>query len=122
MRTTLGRQATGQWGEALAARYLTDSGWELLDCNWRCAAGELDIVAREGATIVFCEVKTRSSTAFGDPAAAVVTAKAQRIRRLAVHWLAAHRSHPAAEVRFDVISVVRPRTGPVSLRHLRAAF
>jgi putative endonuclease len=72
--------------------------------NWRVRAGELDVVARSGATIVFCEVKTRRSDTFGLPAEAVTPAKRARIRRLAVQWLADNGEH-AAVLRFDVASV-----------------
>ncbi len=66
------KDAVGQYGERVAAQHLIDSGLEILDRNWRCRDGELDIVARDGDVIVFCEVKTRSSTAYGDPAEAVI--------------------------------------------------
>ena len=77
----------------------------MLDRNWRCREGELDIVARCGDTIVFSEVKTRSSNAYGSPAEAVGAAKQRRIRRLALLWLRDRGVH-AAEIRFDVVSVV----------------
>jgi putative endonuclease len=74
--------------------------------NWRVREGELDLIARSGATIVFCEVKTRRTDAFGIPAEAVTPAKQARIRRLAVRWLADNGEH-AAGLRFDV-AAVRP--------------
>lgn len=113
----------GRWGEDLAARHLADGGAQVLVRNWRCRQGELDIVALEDdGTVVFCEVKTRSGTGFGQPAEAVGAVKARRIRRLALLWLADHRPPGSEHLRFDVISVVRaPGVAPV-LTHLREAF
>ncbi len=112
------KDAVGRYGEQVAARHLQDSGLVILERNWRCRHGELDIVAREGPVLVICEVKTRSSVAFGDPAEAVVGAKAARLRRLAALWLDAH---PGAwpEVRIDVVSVLRRRQGAAAVTHLR---
>ena len=76
-----------------------------MDRNWRIAGGELDVVVRKGRTTVFCEVKTRTNTAFGWPAEAVTPAKQARVRRLAAQWLAA-RAERAGVVRFDVASVL----------------
>ena len=80
------KQALGAYGEALAARHLVEQGMVLLDRNWRCEAGEIDLVLRDGEVLVVCEVKTRSSLAYGHPAEAVTPAKQQRIRRLARRW------------------------------------
>jgi putative endonuclease len=113
------KDAVGQYGERVAVRFLEDAGLEIIERNWRCRQGELDIVAREGTTLVFCEVKTRSSTAFGDPAEAVVGAKAQRLRRLAGCWLVEHPGR-WSELRIDVISVLRHRQGAAEVRHLRS--
>jgi len=114
----------GQDGEELAAQHLTEDGFTVLDRNWRCREGELDIVARDpDGTLVFCEVKTRSSALFGLPAEAVGRVKANRIRQLALRWLDDHpAARSAADIRFDVVSVVRPRGFAPELQHLRAAF
>lgn len=115
--------ALGRWGEDLAARHLTDAGMQVLDRNWRCARGELDLVARDrDGTVVFVEVKTRSGTGFGSPAEAVTPAKAKRLRRLACLWLLEHRQPGAAALRFDVVGIVRLPGQVPELRHLRAAF
>lgn len=111
----------GARGERIAAAYLTDAGLRLLDRNWRCREGELDIVAREGAAIVFCEVKTRRAVGYGHPVEAVTPAKQRRLRVLAQRWLAAHDEH-ARDLRFDVVGVLVPATGPAQVTHLRAAF
>ena len=111
----------GRFGEELAARHLEAAGLEILDRNWRCGEGEIDIVAADGPTLVVCEVKTRSGTAFGDPAEAVVGTKAARLRRLALRWLAA-QGVGWRDLRFDVVTVVRRRDGDPVVRHLRGAF
>lgn len=110
-------RAVGQHGEDLACEHLEQRGWELLDRNWRCASGEIDIVARQGDCVVFCEVKTRRSQRFGSPVEAVTPAKAARLRRLAGEWLRAH-DLPVPHIRVDVIGVLVPRSGPVDLVHL----
>jgi putative endonuclease len=113
-------QAVGRVGEELAAARLEGTGLRILDRNWRCAEGEIDIVADDGGTLVVCEVKTRSGPAFGDPAEAVDRAKAARLRRLALRWMAAHGTG-WRDLRFDVVTVVRGPDGVV-VRHLRGAF
>jgi putative endonuclease len=108
----------GRRGEEAAARHLIGLGWRILDRNWRCAEGELDIVAHDGAEIVVCEVKTRSSTDYGTPAEAVTPAKAARLRRLAVRWLIAHAIGGTA-VRIDVIGLVADGPSRFTVDHLR---
>jgi len=111
----------GAWGEDLAVEYLEGSGLTILARNWRCRHGELDIVATDGQTVVFCEVKTRSGLGFGGPAEAVGWQKVRRIRLVAAAWLAeAGRGWP--DLRFDVVSIVCPRGQQPSVEHLRGAF
>jgi putative endonuclease len=104
------RSALGARGEDLAAAWYQAQGYEVIDRNWRSAVGELDLVARRGRTTVFCEVKARTTSAFGGPAEAITPAKRARIRRLAAQWLAqAGRGAGAARsgpVRFDVATVL----------------
>jgi len=111
----------GAHGERIAAAFLGDAGLRVLDRNWRCRDGELDIVARDGDALVFCEVKTRRGTGFGHPAEAVTAVKQRRLRTLAQRWLAAHDEH-APELRFDVVAVLVPPTGPAEVTHLPGAF
>jgi putative endonuclease len=118
---TRAKDAVGAYGERVAVRYLIDQGMVLLDRNWRCGAGELDAILRDGDTLVFAEVKTRRGGRFGVPAEAVVPAKVTRLRRLAAIWLAQSTLRPP-EVRFDVISVLPQPTGPAAVEHLRGAF
>ena len=102
------RLALGAGGEAAAAAWYAAQGYELLDRNWRVRGeidGELDLVVRKGRLVAFCEVKTRSSMAYGSPALAVGRDKQRRLRRLAAAWLRVHRVR-ADHVRFDVATVV----------------
>jgi putative endonuclease len=96
-------RARGQFGEDLAARHYLEAGYELLDRNWRCPLGELDLVAGRGALTVFCEVKARRSEAFGPPASAITPAKQRRICLLAFEWLRVHDRH--GPIRFDVAAI-----------------
>lgn len=110
----------GDDGEELARLHLEGLGWQVVDRNWRCRHGELDIVARdEQGELVFCEVKTRRSARFGSPVEAVDDAKARRLRRLAWAWLAEHGSRSAA-FRIDLIGILAPAGAPPRLEHLRA--
>jgi putative endonuclease len=111
------RQRLGAYGEELAARHLSRQGLVVLDRNWRCAIGEIDLVLRDGPTLVVCEVKTRSSTAFGTPHEAVTERKVARMRALAARWLQAHDVRPM-DVRLDMVCVLRPRRGPVEIDHV----
>lgn len=115
------KDAVGRYGEQVAARALTDAGLTVLERNWRCESGEIDIVAREGDVLVVCEVKTRTSTRFGSPLEAVTPAKGRRLRRLAARWVQDHGVHPA-EIRIDVVGVLRPPRGPVEVEHLRGVL
>jgi putative endonuclease len=107
-----GPRAVGVGGEALAARWYEHRGYEVLARNWRCREGEIDLVVRSGNCVVFCEVKTRSTGAFGTGSESVTASKQRRIRRLAASWLselgpASDRSW--VDVRFDVVSITAGR-------------
>src|SRR5215469_2885511 len=108
----------GQQGEQLAAGFLTEAGLEILDSNWRCQHGEIDIVARDGEALVICEVKTRSGVRFGTPLEAITRQKAARLRRLAVAWVTAH-SLFFEQIRIDAIGVLRSASGEFSIDHIR---
>ncbi len=90
------KDAVGRYGERVAERFLVDSGLVILERNWRCSLGEIDIVARDGDCLVVCEVKTRSSTAYGHSLEAVSWRKAARLRRLAMAWVDARGVRPPA--------------------------
>lgn len=113
------RTALGRFGEDVAVRHLVGMGMTVLERNWRCDLGEIDVVARCGDVLVIVEVKTRATDTFGSPAEAVTARKAFRLRRLAARWLAEHPVSPA-EVRIDVIGVVLPRRGAPQVDHLEA--
>ena len=113
------KDAVGRYGEDVAARHLTQLGYQLLHRNWRCELGEIDILARDGDCLVVCEVKTRRSVHCGHPAEAVTPRKVARLRRLTAMWLAESGLHPP-RVRIDVVAVLRPPTGPAEVEHLRA--
>lgn len=110
------RRRLGEAGEDLAADWYRGAGYRILDRNWRCRDGELDLVCRRGATVVVCEVKARSTDRFGTPAEAVTVPKQRRVRRLAARWLREHRTS-CRSVRFDVAEV---RGGRVTV--LEGAF
>ena len=95
---------------------------QILDRNWRCSQGEIDIVAMDESCLVIVEVKTRGSLAFGPPVEAVTPVKAARLRRLAGCWLADHRTRVdgVTDIRIDVIGVLRPKNGPAKIEHLVA--
>lgn len=113
--------ALGKRGEDVAAEYLAGTGLVVLSRNWRCREGEVDLIATDGERVVVCEVKTRSATGYGEPAEGVTPAKAARIRRIAAEWLRAHRVG-WCEIRFDVVAVLVPQGGPVTVEHLKGAF
>jgi putative endonuclease len=112
------RRALGDHGERLAAAQLTLAGMTILDRNWRCDLGEIDIVARDGDVLVICEVKTRRGLDYGSPSEAVTWRKAQRLRRLAMRWLELHDCRPR-DVRVDVVSVLCPDRGAAEVEHLQ---
>jgi putative endonuclease len=98
------RRIVGDAGEDAVAAWYEASGYEIVARNWRVREGELDVIARGRGVIVFCEVKTRRSDAYGVPAEAVTARKQARIRGLASQWLARSKAR-ADVVRFDVASV-----------------
>ncbi|WP_062377215.1 YraN family protein [Demequina pelophila] len=112
------KDAVGRFGEEYAARRLVEQGWTLLDRNWRCEHGEIDLVGLDGGALVVVEVKTRRSEACGGALEAVTPAKVARLRRLAGAWLEAQpRAFPS--VRIDVAAVTLPRRGDPSVEFVR---
>jgi putative endonuclease len=111
------RNALGQYGERVAARHLSDQGMVVLDRNWRCEAGEIDLVLRDGDVLVVCEVKTRASDACGTPHEAVTPDKLERLQRLALLWADTHEVRPT-EVRIDLVAVHRPPRGAALVEHV----
>ena len=115
MRAT---EVLGQRGEQAAAEFLTAAGFRVLARNWRCAEGEIDIVAVERHTLVVCEVKTRSSDRCGTPLESVSRAKRNRLRRLAIRWLTAHGVR-FDQVRIDIVGVQPGADGGLAVEHVR---
>ena len=119
------RRALGTRGEMAVARWYEDQGYQVIERNWRCREGELDLVLERGRVVVFCEVKTRTGDAFGVPAEAVTPTKQRRIRGLALLWLNERRDQDDSsgypELRFDVASVTFPR-GETAIDVIEAAF
>jgi len=119
------RQRLGRLGERLAAEHLERLGFTILERNYRTRWGELDLVACDGRTLVFCEVKTRRRGRAGvPPLDAVGPRKRAQVRRMAGSWLHDHPDHPyAATLRFDAIGVTYDLAGRLlSLEHLEAAW
>ncbi|MFD3512212.1 YraN family protein [Streptomyces sp. NPDC058657] len=113
------RGSLGRYGEDLAARWVTETGMSVLERNWRCRAGEIDIVARDGDAVVVCEVKTRRTSPFQHPMAAVPPRKARRLRALAELWLHEHGGPPPGGARIDLVGVTLPRRGSPVVEHAR---
>ena len=111
----------GARGERIAAAFLDDAGLRILDRNWRCPVGEIDIVALDDGELVVVEVKTRRSRAFGDPLEGVTDAKLTRLCVLAGAWRRAHPGARFASSRIDLVGVLVPGRAPVRLDHLRGA-
>ncbi len=111
------KDVLGRHGEQLAAEYLERSGIRVLDRNWRCAEGEIDIVAAQRRVLVVCEVKTRSSERFGTPLEAITRQKQRRLRRLAICWVVAH-GVLFDEIRIDAVGVLRASSGEFTVTHV----
>ena len=110
----------GRWGEQCAAAYLERSGYAVLDRNWRCSEGELDLVVTRGANLVFVEVKTRRTAAFGHPLEAITARKRSRLRRLALAWTAAHEAETRRlTLRVDAVCVLGSESDQVEVEHLQ---
>lgn len=112
--------ALGRDGEDIAAAHLESQGWRIIERNWRCPAGELDIVAwdEDGQTLVFVEVKSRSSIAFGQPIDAISWRKLTKLRELATLWLRSSKTR-APNIRVDAVGVLVLRGSRPELTHLR---
>ena len=115
--TAAARQALGAYGEEVAARHLVQQGLVLLERNWRCDEGEIDLVLRDGPTLVVCEVKTRSSVTAGTPHEAITDDKLARLKRLGERWAQERGVRPEG-TRIDLVAVLRPRRGPAIVDHV----
>jgi putative endonuclease len=114
------RIRTGKQGETLAAAYLEKAGYQIIERNYRCLFGEMDLVARDGQTVVFVEVKSRKSDRFGVPQLSVGLQKQRKLSQIALHYLEQNRCYPC-DARFDVIAIrMRPEGHQVEI--IRNAF
>jgi putative endonuclease len=113
-----GRTELGRRGEDAAAAHLAAKGLQVVARNWRCRHGEIDIVASEGGTLVFCEVKTRSGLGFGSPLSAITPVKQARLRRLVGVYLADSGGHPGP-VRIDAVGILWHPGQEPDVIHLR---
>lgn len=108
----------GAYGEAVAARYLTrDLGMTLVDRNWRCPLGEIDLILRDGRVVVFCEVKTRTNQEHGHPVEAVDEEKVQRMALLAEAWCIAQTERPH-DLRLDIVGVLLDGSRLAAIDHV----
>ena len=112
------KDVLGRQGEQAAAEYLEQAGFRILDRNYRCPGGELDIVAADRRVLVACEVKTRSGVRYGAPVEAVTAEKLRRLRRLAVHWVLSH-GLIFDGLRVDIVGVLRSPSGDFTIEHVR---
>jgi putative endonuclease len=116
--TALQRQALGSYGERVAERHLVALGLVVLDRNWRCDEGELDLVLRDGLQLVACEVKTRASVDYGTPHEAVDATKLERLRRLVGRW-AEERGLRPPDIRIDLVAVLQDGHGAAQVEHVK---
>ena len=115
------RVAFGKLGESVACEALTRAGYAILARRFRTRIGEIDIVCRDGPSVVFVEVKARTSTRYGDPAEAVTPRKQRRILTMAQIFLGRHRLE-GKQCRFDVVSILMPPGQAPTVRIIRDAF
>jgi putative endonuclease len=121
------RDTLGDRGENVAARYLRNQGYRILTRNFRCPLGEIDIVARDGRTLVFCEVKTRTYDKADDPGVGVAPedqvnpVKQHQVCKAAKYYLSRYGTVPPP-ARFDVVAVVWPNNADPLIRHTPHAF
>jgi putative endonuclease len=113
-------QSVGKYGEDRASEFLERLGYQVVERNWRCSVGEIDIVARDSDCLVFAEVKTRTRVGFGHPFEAITTAKMQKMRLLVGEWCRAH-GIASVQVRLDAISVLLTG-GRIHIEHLKQVF
>jgi putative endonuclease len=100
------KDALGRRGESIAVDYLTTTGFDILERNWRCRVGEIDIVARDGPEVVVVEVKARTSVAYGHPFEAITAEKLTRLYLLGAAWAVAHPEYRRVRRRIDVVGVI----------------
>lgn len=115
-------RSLGQFGEEQAARYLRRRFYHIVERNFRCRFGEIDLIVRRGGILAFVEVKLRRDASHGEAREFVTARKQERLRAAAELWLSQHET--PLQPRFDVVEVYAPRgeDGPVQIRHIENAF
>jgi putative endonuclease len=121
MQQKRGNTSLGPIGESIAATFLKGAGFTIVERNFRCVCGEVDIIARDGRTIVFVEVKCRNNDRYGPPQLAVTPFKQRQISKAALVWLSKRRLYDA-EARFDVVAIVVHDAELPQIEHIRNAF
>jgi putative endonuclease len=121
MQQKSSNRVLGNAGESIAVTFLKGAGFSIVDRNFRCVCGELDIVARDGRTIVFVEVKCRNNEIYGAPQLAVTPFKQRQISKAALVWLSKRKLYDA-EARFDVVAIVLHEGTLPQIEHIRNAF
>lgn len=114
-------RSLGGTGESIAATFLKGVGFAIVECNFRCVCGEIDIIARDGRSIVFVEVKCRKNDNYGPPQLAVTPFKQRQISKAALVWLSKKRLYDA-DARFDVVAIVLREHDLPKIEHIRNAF
>ena len=114
------KHVLGLYGERVAGQYLESLGYEIIERNWRCSIGEIDLIARDESRYVFVEVKTRNGAGFGHPFEAITEIKLGRLRKLVNAWCCS-RKLSGIDVRIDAVSVLVNR-GKIDLEHLKQVF
>ena len=115
------RLILGSRGERIAARHLRAQGYRIIKRNFRCPLGEIDLIACDGATVVFVEVKTRTGRGFGAPFEAVGTRKQRKMRDVALYYIKSMRG-PMPPARFDIVSIVTSGWWRSEVQHIKDAF
>ena len=121
MQEKIGNSGKGELGESIATTFLMGQGFSIVERNFRCVCGEVDIVARDGRTIVFVEVKCRKNRNYGPPQLAVTPFKQRQISKAALVWLSKRRLYDA-DARFDVVAIVLHEHDLPEIEHIRNAF
>lgn len=115
------RQLLGKQGETLACLYLKQSGYNIISNNYRCKLGEIDIIAEESGTLVFIEVKCRTSSTFGEPYEAVTKSKMAQMSRVALEYMSRNKLF-GKKARFDVVSIKLLQAGQPEIELIQNAF
>lgn len=113
---------TGNNGEAIACRYLITHGLELIEANYACKFGEIDLVMKQQERLIFVEVKTRKSTNFGSPLDFISKSKQKRIVTTAIHYVKKHRNYEKAPLRFDAVGILLQNGDPIHIDWVENAF